>query len=153
MAEDGNVDRVGSGGRVVSAFHTLQESINYGMELSCAAEEAGIRAVQVGKPLANGGEGVANCVSPDRFVLLPCPSIAEAEDEEVGKAFFRVQRIEGAGLAMLLAERSPDPEDFAGGFTSLGGCGSGGEVESSAKVSGEEMLVGRGSSFQGMGCG
>jgi hypothetical protein len=51
------------------------------------------------------------------------------------------------------AEIVPDAEQFAGGSASLGGVGIGGDLESSAEVSGEAMLLGRWSSFQGLGCG
>jgi hypothetical protein len=61
--------------------------------------------------------------------------------------------MEGAGTAMVVAEGGPHTKDLAGGPSAFGGSGSGGDVESSAKVSLEEMELGRWSNTHGLGCG
>ena len=72
-AEDGDVDWVGSRGRVVFVGHGFEESSEYGMVLSCDRVDSGIRLTQVGDPLADGREGGATV--EDRTDLLFCPNM------------------------------------------------------------------------------
>ena len=81
-------------------------------------------------------------------------SVAVAIDEEVAELVVLAREItEGWGLSQFLAELDPVPEMAVHFLGILGGGGFAGLLESSAKVSCEEMLLGRQSSCHGRGCG
>jgi hypothetical protein len=153
LAEDGDVGWVGARGRVVDAFHGSVEISEYGIELPCVRVDSRIWAVQVGEPLGDGREGITYRASPHRSTLLSSFAVAEAKDEEVAQDFFAVESAEGAGLAFFSAEVGPDAKDLAGGLSSFGGRGLGGDVESSAEISCEALSGGRWRSCHGAGCG
>lgn len=124
------------------------------MQLFCVRQVSGIRSTQVGKPLPHGCEGVTNCASSHRVTLLAAGSIAGCEDKEVEDfAFVVSERIEGRGLAVFFAERSPLPEDGVTGPDTLFGVGSSGELQSRLEISLEAVSDGRWCSSQGCGCG
>jgi hypothetical protein len=86
LSDDGDdVDRVGSGCRIVVAFHGSVEISEYGMELSCFWVDSRIWAVQVSEPLGNDSDGVMNCARSDRLTLLASFAVAQAEDQEVAR--------------------------------------------------------------------
>jgi hypothetical protein len=153
LADDSDVDRIGSRRWVIISFHGSVEISEYGMELSCFRVDSRIWAVQVGEPLGHGGDSVTNCASSDRLTLLAALLVSEAEDKEVAEDVFGKQGMEGAGLPFSCAEVSPDAEDLVGGVSALGGCGCGGDTERSAEISCEAFLCGSCSSRHGLGCG
>ena len=83
-------------------------------------------------------------ISPDRSVGAASLSVAVAKDEEVAEAVVLAREItEGWGLSQFLAELDPVSEEAVHFLGILGGSGFAGLLESSAKVSCEEMLSGR----------
>jgi hypothetical protein len=153
LLDDGDVDRVGAGCRVVIAFHGSVEISEYGMELSCFRVDSRIWAVQVGEPLGDGSDGVTNCARSDRLTLLASFAVSQPKDQEVAEDVFREQGMEGAGLAFPGTEVSPDPEDLVGSIPSFCGCGSGGNTKRIAEISCKALSCGSWSSRHGLGCG
>ena len=83
-------------------------------------------------------------ISPDRLVGAALLSVTVAIDKEVAEAVILAREItEGWGLSQFLAELDPVPEMAIHFLGTLGGSGFAGLLESSAKVSWEEMLSGR----------
>lgn len=81
------------------------------------------------------------------------PSVAEAEDHEVGELVFEGNGIEGRLLAELLAEVTPGLEDPGFGVPGLLDMGLVGGLQSRAEISLELISDGSCSMFQGSGCG
>ena len=83
------------------------------MLLGRSWREPGIWVTQVGNPLAHGREDTLKRVRSDRLVALAGSSVPPQEDQEVGDFVLKVGKVmEGRGLPVLLAEGSPDAEDF-----------------------------------------
>lgn len=115
---------------------------------------SGIALTQVGDPLPNGREGLFHSASSHRVTGGAFTSVSDAVDQEVGELVFLASDItEGRMDPELLAEAGPVAEVLVAGSPVFGGCGSGGERESSAEISLETSSVGRWSSTQGVGCG
>jgi hypothetical protein len=142
LADDGDVDRVGSGCRIIVSFHGSVEISEYGMELSCFWVDLRIWAVHVGEPLGDGRDGLTNCARSDRLTLLASFAVSQAKDQEVAEDVFRKQGMEGAGLAFACAEVSPDDKDLVGSIPALCGCGCRGNTERSAEIAAKRFLVG-----------
>ena len=91
--DDGHVDRVGAGWRVV-VFAQLGEEISVqGMELGSLQVAAGIWLTQAGDPLADGREGFSHCVSDHRFVLAAFALVTHSVDKQVAVAEFWVAQV------------------------------------------------------------
>ena len=67
---------------------------------------------QAGDPLADGREAFSHCISDHRFVLAAFASVTHGVDKQAAVAEFWVAQVfsEGAGDALLVAERDPVPE-------------------------------------------
>ena len=91
--EDGEVARVGTGGRIVFIGQGFEESSVYGMEVFRVGQLSGIRLTQVGDPLADGSEGLTHCASADRVVGRSGLSVLDAIDEEEAELCFLARDI------------------------------------------------------------
>ena len=109
---------------------------------------------QVGDPLANRHEGFANGISADRLARLTGSPVAQAEDNEEAEAEFLGSDVtEGRIATFCFAEVGPFPEDAGLFVPVLEGSSFGGEVESRAEVSSEEISGLRCRRRQGFSCG
>ena len=126
-----------------------------GMELGSAQVKAGIWLTQAGDPLADGRKGFSHCISNHRFVLAAFASVAHGADKQAAAAKFWVAQVcsEGAGDALLVAERDPVSEGGGLGVAVLRGVGLAGELESRFEISLESKPGGGCTSCQGLCCG
>ena len=97
MADDGEVDRVGSVFGFVVALESPEEIHDYEPEGSVSLL-SGIWLTQVGDPLGHGAKGGTNGISADRVVGEAVPAVAEGKDEEVSEAAFGAHNITEAWL-------------------------------------------------------
>ena len=80
------------------------------MVLSRDRVDAGIRSTQVGDPLADGRDGVANCSRPNRLVILSVAAVVESVDEEVGELLVHAHDITEDDISVVfVAEGLPVP--------------------------------------------
>ena len=136
FSQDGDVCRIGSGGRIVFSLEGTDEISEYGMLLDLAWEEARIWLTQVGYPLPHRGEDFRYLVSPDRLTALSGLAVSPGKDKDVGDFAFSIRDVnEGAAFPELLAELRPDSKDLVLGSSGLGDCGSAGDLERSADIS------------------
>ena len=107
------------------------------MELACSQVKTGIWLTHAGDPLANGHKGFSHCVSDHRFVLAAFASVAQGTDKQAAVAEFQVAQVfsEGAGDALLVAERDPVSEGRGLGVAVLRGVGSVGLLVNTIKLS------------------
>ena len=81
---------------------------------------SGIRATQVGEPLAHRQEGLIHCASSDAVAGLAAGSVAVGEGEHVAELVLLTADItEGRVFPAGLAESDPGVEDLAVGASSL----------------------------------
>jgi len=93
---------------------------------------------QVGDPLAHRQKGVLDCISCDRDTTGAFPSVAEAEDKEVGELVLGAKDVgEVRTDAKGFTEGGPEAEGGVSGFVGLGDVGGPCDVESSAEVNSE----------------
>ena len=148
--QDGEVTRVGACFGVVFVFEGLEESSEYGMEVCCVRDEAGIRLTQVGDPLADGLEGFTHCVRADRVVGRAGLAVLESVDKEESDLSLLARDItEGWTLADGGAEVDPTAEGVVFGTAGLTRGRGRGDVQRSAERSGELISPGRGKMVQG----
>ena len=110
---------------------------------------------QAGDPLADGRKGFGHRISDHRFVLAAFALAAHSADKQAAVAEFRVAQMfsEGAGDALLVAERDPVAEGGRLGVSVFGGVGLAGELESRFEINLESKSDSKCTSCHGLCCG
>ena len=154
--EDGDVGRVGSGGRSVLVLEGGHEIFEYGIVvLASRRREAGILSTQVGDPLADGSEDLRCGANADISLTPPrALSVAEGADDEAVEAVLDVRDVFKSRVNLEgVAEVGPERKVLAAGRPGSRDIGRRGGLERRAEVSREASSDGRVRSRQGLARG